>query len=202
METIHINEETAQQFCMLDPKIQSIMVFLEPSHIDSGEVVEYYFEALVNITYIIRQVTVVVDISTLELLSDKEMLIERLFKLFEVSISIVTGTEEKNIDEYIAYLKPIAKKYLMDESIAPQTKLYPVSLFIRKAMMKSLIKDQQAKYQNILAQIYYPYCRLEQKEADKKLNQLTQDIIRELGVDLKEYLKATHMALTKVMENR
>lgn len=207
MKTIYINEETAHQPPDLDPKIQSVMVFLEPSHIASGEVVEYYFEALVNITYIIRQVTVVVDVTTLDLLSDKEMLIERLFKLFEVSISIVTGVEgveAKSVDEYIAYLRPLAMAYLLDESIAPQTRLYPVSSFIRKSMMTNLIeyKDERANYQNILAQVYYPYCCFDQQLLDEKLSALTQEILSELGVNLKEYLKATHVALSQAMDSK
>lgn len=204
MKTIYINEETAHLLPDLDPKTEGAMVFLAPSHIASGEVVEYYFEALVNITYIIRQVTVVVDVTTLDLLSDKELLIERLFKLFEVSVSIVTGVGIKSVDDYTAYLRPLAMAYLMDESIAPQTRLYPISLFIRKSMMTNLIeyKDERANYQNILAQIYYPYCCFDQQLLDEKLSALTQDILSELGVNLKEYLKATHVALSQAMDSK
>ena len=201
MEIIAIHKEMAYKPYQVNQHASGVLTFLKPKHIENNTITEYYLEALVNITYIIRQVVIVVDVSTMQLLHNAKFELERLFKLFEVSISIVPDHNSADTESYISFLREYALHYLEDCSVSPHTKLYPISMCIREMMLESLGDGDSQCHENILSQVYYPYCHFDKSVIDTLLKQLTIELLSSLNIDVNEYLKATHLALGEVFAN-
>ena len=146
-----------------------------------------------------RNVIITTESATLLQLSNYEDAIERLFKLFQVSLNVLPAKAE-HLKKYTDFILKLFTSYTNDQGISPETKFYPLSLLLRQRML-TILKTIPSGYCSILDQIYYPYCHVEMDIIKPALEQCLDRWLSKTQINIHSYLKATHIAIDKILKN-